>query len=57
MKHWCKSRYSGDESGACVGVATRPSDVHIRDSKNPDGPMLTVYTASWAAFVTLSPGR
>ncbi|NGO43281.1 DUF397 domain-containing protein [Streptomyces ureilyticus] len=53
---WRKSSYSSDEGGNCVEVATHPSAVHIRDSKNPTGPVLTVAPASWAAFVSGGPG-
>ncbi|MEW1893264.1 DUF397 domain-containing protein [Streptomyces sp. NBC_00523] len=47
---WVKSSYSSDEGGACVEVATHTAAVHVRDSKNLDGPMLTVAPTSWAAF-------
>ncbi|WP_333734365.1 DUF397 domain-containing protein [Streptomyces sp. IBSBF 3010] len=47
---WVKSSYSSDEGGACVEVATHTAAVHVRDSKNLDGPMLTVTPTSWAAF-------
>ena len=47
---WRKSTYSGSEGGACVEVAAHPAAVHVRDSKNPDGPMLTLTPATWAAF-------
>ncbi|MFJ8141923.1 DUF397 domain-containing protein, partial [Streptomyces sp. NPDC096013] len=39
---WFKSSYSGSEGGDCVEVAAHPSAVHVRDSKVPAGPMLTV---------------
>ena len=52
--NWFKSSYSGGEGGECVEVATCPTTVHVRDSKAPDGPMLTLAPASWAAFVTLT---
>ncbi|MDQ0600295.1 hypothetical protein QF037_004640 [Streptomyces canus] len=48
---WFKSSYSGDEGGACVEVATQPTAVHVRDSKNPAGPQLAVAPGAWAAFV------
>jgi hypothetical protein len=48
---WRKSSYSGSEGGNCVEVATHPSAVHVRDSKNPDGPILTVSTATWSTFL------
>ncbi|WP_405646273.1 DUF397 domain-containing protein [Streptomyces sp. NBC_00019] len=48
---WFKSSYSGDEGGACVEIATQPTAVHVRDSKNPSGPQLAVAPDAWAAFV------
>ncbi|MBD0707241.1 MULTISPECIES: DUF397 domain-containing protein [unclassified Streptomyces] len=48
---WYKSSYSGPEGGECVEVAAHPAAVHIRDSKNPEGPQLAVSPASWTAFV------
>ncbi|OKK06712.1 toxin [Streptomyces sp. CB03234] len=50
---WRKSSYSSDEGGDCVEVAAHPSAVHIRDSKNPTGPVLTVSPTAWEAFVAL----
>jgi hypothetical protein len=47
---WRKSSHSGSEGGECVEVATHPAAVHVRDSKNPDGPILTLTPATWAAF-------
>ncbi|MFD9208344.1 DUF397 domain-containing protein [Streptomyces sioyaensis] len=49
---WHKSSHSGSEGGDCLEVATCPHAIHIRDSKNPDGPMLTLSAAAWAAFLT-----
>ncbi|WP_311771422.1 DUF397 domain-containing protein [Actinophytocola algeriensis] len=54
---WRKSSYSGGEGTSCVEVAWshRPpstSDgVLVRDSKNTDGPMLTVPAAAWHRLV------
>ncbi|MCB8902289.1 MULTISPECIES: DUF397 domain-containing protein [unclassified Streptomyces] len=50
--HWFKSSYSSDSGGECVEVATRPRAVHLRDSKQSDGPTFTVEPAAWTAFVT-----
>ena len=47
---WHKSSYSASEGGACVEIAAHPAAIHIRDSKNPEGPMLTVDPTTWAAF-------
>ncbi|MEU8539540.1 DUF397 domain-containing protein [Streptomyces sp. NPDC048717] len=49
---WFKSSYSGGEGGQCMEVAVHPTIVHVRDSKNIDGPQLAVTTAAWSAFVT-----
>lgn len=52
---WRKSSYSGSEGGACVEVAVAPAAVHVRDSKDADGPVLTVSTGAWAAFAAFAP--
>jgi hypothetical protein len=49
---WCKSSYSDGGGGNCVEIATCPHTTHIRDSKNPDGPTLTVSGEAWAVFVS-----
>ena len=48
---WRTSSYShgGD---ACVEVAPAPQGVLVRDSKDRNGPTLTVPTAAWHAFLT-----
>jgi hypothetical protein len=50
---WRKSSYSSDSGGECVEVAPCPhaTSIHIRDSKTPGGPTLTVTGEAWAAFV------
>jgi hypothetical protein len=49
---WRKSSYSGGNGGNCVEVARNlPTIVAVRDSKNPDGPALTMSPAGWDAFV------
>ena len=48
---WHTSSYSTNE-GACVQVAPAPDRVLVRDSKDPDGPALTVPTPAWRAFLT-----
>lgn len=47
---WRKSSYSSEQGGNCVEVATCPEAVHVRDSKDPAGPVLTVAPATWAEF-------
>lgn len=46
---WRKSTKSS--SGACVEVAEDGPVVHIRHSKDPDGPMLTVDRRAFRDFV------
>jgi hypothetical protein len=46
---WRKSPFSVD--GHCVQILPLPGGgVAIRDSKNPDGPVLLFTTAEWEAF-------
>jgi hypothetical protein len=50
--HWRKSTRSGSNGGNCVEVAdNQPGVVYVRDSKDPDGPVLTFEPDSWRAFV------
>lgn len=49
---WFKSSYSsGSEGDSCVEVAEEPGTVHVRDSKNAEGPRLAFAPAAWADFV------
>ena len=49
---WRTSSYSGGNGGTCVEVADNlPGVVAVRDSKDPDGPVLTFTRADWSAFV------
>ncbi|WP_063732478.1 DUF397 domain-containing protein [Streptomyces sp. RTd22] len=48
---WRKSSYSSDV-GNCVEVAQIPGRMAIRDSKNPDGPVLLLSPAAFGDFVT-----
>jgi hypothetical protein len=47
---WRKSSYSGSNGGACIEVATADLAVAIRDSKDPDGPLLAFARDEWNAF-------
>lgn len=49
---WRKSSYSNPDGGACVEVAEGLAGVvPVRDSKDPDGPVLLLSRAAWRAFV------
>lgn len=49
---WRKSSYSGGGNGNCIEVNDAASaGVPVRDSKQPQGPVLVFGERSWAAFV------
>lgn len=49
---WRKSSYSSN-TGNCVQVARNfPGIVAVRDSKDPDGPVLVFTADEWRAFVS-----
>ncbi|MCP9944975.1 DUF397 domain-containing protein [Streptomyces somaliensis] len=49
---WFKSSHSdGPEGDSCVEIAIAPGTVHVRDSKDADGPRLAVAPGAWAGFV------
>jgi len=49
---WCKSTFSNGNGGNCVEVARNlPAIVAVRDSKDPDGPVLIVRRDEWASFI------
>ncbi|MEU3858950.1 DUF397 domain-containing protein [Streptomyces sp. NPDC028722] len=49
--NWRKSSYSSGEGGQCLEIAPHPTAIHIRDSKRPAAPHLTVTPAAWSAFL------
>ncbi|MER5934163.1 DUF397 domain-containing protein [Streptomyces sp. NPDC002054] len=53
---WRKSSYSSGEGGECVEVAACATVIHVRDSKNPAGPMLAVAPTSWTDFTGWASG-
>lgn len=49
---WFKSSYSNNNGGNCLEVAPGfPGVVPVRDSKDPDGPLLVFPSPAWRAFV------
>ncbi|MFF1306515.1 DUF397 domain-containing protein [Streptomyces sp. NPDC058307] len=47
---WFKSSYSDSSGGECVEVAIA-SAIHIRDSKAPTDPHVTVSPTTWITFL------
>lgn len=48
---WHKSSYSSGGSGDCVEVAACPSTIHVRDSKDRNGPQLALSPDAWTRLV------
>lgn len=48
---WFKSSYSGSGTTECVEAAHLADATAVRDSKNPDGPMLTFGRVTWTGFL------
>jgi hypothetical protein len=46
---WRKSSYSGNNGGNCVEVAAARK-IAIRDSKDPNGPVLAFAPKDWRRF-------
>lgn len=46
---WTRSTYSGSE-GKYLEVATNPTTIHVRDSKDTARPGLTLSPTAWVAF-------
>jgi uncharacterized protein DUF397 len=48
---WRKSTLSSAQGGNCVELAGRNGRIAIRDSKNPDGPILIFDAVAFGAFL------
>jgi hypothetical protein len=51
MIHWRKSSHSQGGGGECVEISTNTTAPLICDSKDPDGPRLTLAPGALAALV------
>jgi hypothetical protein len=47
---WRKSSYS-NALGECVEVGATSTMIAVRDSKDPDGPILTFSAPTWETFL------
>ncbi|MEV5989534.1 DUF397 domain-containing protein [Streptomyces sp. NPDC052051] len=49
---YSKSSYSGSGTGSdCLEIAELAGGVRVRDSKNPTGPALNLFTADFQVFI------
>lgn len=48
---WRKSSRSGGSGGQCVEVAVKCGFTAVRDSKNPDGPLIEVSSTVFGSFL------
>ncbi|MCO4694235.1 MULTISPECIES: DUF397 domain-containing protein [unclassified Streptomyces] len=48
---WHTSSYSNGAGGECVACAITPAWAHVRDTKEVDGPVVTVTGRAWTAFL------
>ncbi|MFH8346196.1 DUF397 domain-containing protein [Streptomyces sp. NPDC018045] len=52
---WVKSSYSSPEGGNCLewspAACLATGSVPVRDSKNPEGPILTLSPSAFAEFI------
>jgi hypothetical protein len=51
-QRWRKSSRSGNGAECVEVAAAHPGTVAVRDSKNPDGPVLIIGRDEWASFTT-----
>ncbi|MFP1630005.1 DUF397 domain-containing protein [Streptomyces sp. 5K101] len=49
-RRWQKSSRSSAD-GQCLEVAPTPDGIEVRDSKDPDGPVLAFPWDEWAEFI------
>lgn len=50
-RQWFTSSYSNGSGGECVECARTVVGTLVRDSKQPEGPVLTVEAGAWRAFL------
>ncbi|MFF6814639.1 DUF397 domain-containing protein [Streptomyces sp. NPDC012403] len=48
---WFKSSYSAGDGGECVEVASGSGVLHVRDSKDKVGPMISLTPGAWTQFI------
>ncbi|MFF4095518.1 DUF397 domain-containing protein [Streptomyces sp. NPDC001834] len=54
---WFKNSHSDSSNpNDCIEVATTPRTIHVRDSKNANGPHLSLAPTAWADFLVYAAG-
>ncbi|MDO0914658.1 DUF397 domain-containing protein [Streptomyces sp. DT2A-34] len=48
---WFRSSYSNGAGGECVECALAANDAFVRDSKCETGPVITLSSGAWRAFL------
>jgi hypothetical protein len=54
---WFKSSYSDSEGANCIEIAAEPGMIHVRDSKDRQGPSLAFGAGAWGEFVGFAAER
>ncbi|WP_412517102.1 DUF397 domain-containing protein [Actinomadura madurae] len=54
---WRKSSWTGSSGTDCVELASVDRLVAVRDSKDPEGPVLTFGARAWSAFLSTLKAR
>jgi hypothetical protein len=54
---WIKSSYSSNDGPECVEVAATPGAIHVRDSKDVQGPQLAFAPDAWVEFLSRAAGH
>ncbi|MFJ2947721.1 DUF397 domain-containing protein [Streptomyces sp. NPDC087226] len=49
---WVRSSYSNGAGGECVECALQVDRTYLRDSKDVNGPVITIGHGAWASFVS-----
>jgi hypothetical protein len=48
---WFRSSYSNGAGGECIECAVTADEVLVRDSKRETGPVITLGSGAWSAFL------
>ncbi|WP_200871995.1 DUF397 domain-containing protein [Actinomadura welshii] len=54
---WRKSSWTGSQGNDCVEIGLVQHMVAVRDSKDPEGPVITFEARAWSAFLSTLKAR